>query len=1058
LTDWLPATEAETAMRDSLRIADQELYFHILARTELLLPVSPEALAGRAPMGWGTWNSGGRTHVLAFTSPEAMRVCLAEHAGSARKIAYHELAAAWPNHEWWLAVNPGLPIEGYLPPWFVTQLARGDVRMPGRTTTTRTRVGRGHASPPTAGPARLAERNGQQRSGQEPNRPERNGQEPAPTRYSTRSRTAFTRGTAAAAATGARREAARATSTPPRSVFTPTPPAATDEPLEAEMVDAEPAHLPPTGAHSARRTVAASAQSPAASRRPRRHDAAIIDAEIIESTVIGATALDAMVVHATVIDASQIDSDVIDATLVDMSVHDTTNRRARTARPGLTGEVATAHAGGPPPRRRDNGSEPVDHSATRRIDLGAPGPADAATRRIDVAGGQPARARRVDMFGNAESDSSPTHRIDVAAARDMTDQAANGTASSQARDATDRSAGDPSGRAADVGPGRAAPAADSSRRRRANPDDQVPSDESATRRIDASDFRVDTSPTQVIPGRRGVHAEDSETRRIDIGRNATEPPPRARRVDLFGNEDTDDTQRIDRATARRAADQAARAADPSLGGAAEETEQIPASDADAPTNAADDRHLVDDETTVLVAGRAGGDASVTSGSTGGGSDGPVPVDQASAKRAAVNQGAHDTSTGDSAAARDEAADETGADDGAIEDAAPYDETAPAFEPANDTEEQLLEAAGGGQTEQFLSTLLLSKVLVPLPPGASAQARLDDADFPWRRDEVEGQPYLVVFTSPERMAEFLGDDVVAINAKFIQLIHVWPDVKWAFAVNPGSPVGAMLPGIQIKALAAWADDAGLTDDEGFGVYDEGNEPEPTQKAPVVMQKPIASSQVDYYLERGYDRASGFVHRATEVMHMHTPAELIAALGLTYTGSPFRRDASEVYLLRWMAFRPDLYRIPYGGQHEAAMRAMQGWMIERAPFRGNGFAPAEDGQVIAEFKVDSIRLPHGAQMWRLTTDGRKTLIAMFDADEGLWRPVRGVDSEAVWDPAVPVVPPTPSVEAARPAPASVRRARTGDPGDDPLDPRWRGSGRRGPRASGGTADPRARSGER
>jgi hypothetical protein len=607
---------------------------------------------------------------------------------------------------------------------------------------------------------------------------------------------------------------------------------------------------------------------------------------------------------------------------------------------------------------------------------------------------------------------------------------------------------------------------------------------------------VDTSPTQVIPGRRGVHAEDSETRRIDIGANATEPPRRARKVDLFGNEDTDATRRIDRATARRAADQAARATERPMDGAVEETEQIPAGGAGVPAHAADDRRSVDDETTVLAAGRATGDASLTVGSTGGVSGDPARVGEASADRAvdeapadqaaghapadqaaAFDRGVRDTPTGDFTAARDEAARDEAADDRAADDRAADDraaddraaqhvaaedgaaeDTAPGFAPANDTEQRLLEAAGDGQTEQFLSTLLLSKVLVPVPPGASAQARLDDADFPWRRDEVEGQPYLVVFTSPERMAEFLGDDVVAINAKFIQLIHVWPDVKWAFAVNPGSPVGAMLPGIQIKALAAWADDAGLTDDEGFGVYDDGNEPEPTQNAPVVMQKPIASSQVDYYLERGYDRASGFVHRATEVMHMHTPAELIAALGLTYNGSPFRRDATEVYLLRWVAFRPDLYRIPYGGQHEAAMRAMQGWMIERAPFRGNGFAPAEDGQVIAEFKVDSIRLPHGAQMWRLTSEGRKTLIAMFDADEGLWRPVRGVDSDAVWDPAVPVVPPTPSVEAARPAPAAVRRARTGDPSEDPLDPRWRGSGRRGTRASDGTADPRARSGER
>ena len=47
-------------------------------------------------------------------------------------MPYGELANSWPNLEWWLAVNPGLPIEGYLPAWFVAQLSRGDLRLPTR--------------------------------------------------------------------------------------------------------------------------------------------------------------------------------------------------------------------------------------------------------------------------------------------------------------------------------------------------------------------------------------------------------------------------------------------------------------------------------------------------------------------------------------------------------------------------------------------------------------------------------------------------------------------------------------------------------------------------------------------------------------------------------------------------------------------------------------------------------------------------------------------------------------------------------------------------------------
>jgi hypothetical protein len=67
----------------------------------------------------------------------------------------------------------------------------------------------------------------------------------------------------------------------------------------------------------------------------------------------------------------------------------------------------------------------------------------------------------------------------------------------------------------------------------------------------------------------------------------------------------------------------------------------------------------------------------------------------------------------------------------------------------------------------------------------------------------------------------------------------------------------------------------------------------------------------------------------------------------------------------------------------MRAMRGWVIEREPFRGNGFAPSENGDVVAQFKVDSVRLPHGAQLWRVSSTGTETLVATFDADGPRWQ---------------------------------------------------------------------------
>ncbi|HYN96470.1 MAG TPA: SseB family protein, partial [Pilimelia sp.] len=318
-----------------------------------------------------------------------------------------------------------------------------------------------------------------------------------------------------------------------------------------------------------------------------------------------------------------------------------------------------------------------------------------------------------------------------------------------------------------------------------------------------------------------------------------------------------------------------------------------------------------------------------------------------------------------------------------------------FTPANEVEANLLTAAGEGSTDAFLTTLLLARVLVPVAGDAPTGVLPGDEKFSWLTDTIDGEPYVVVFTSLERLVDHLGAPVETVSVKFVQLIQGWPDPSWSFAVNPGTPVGATLPGKQIVALASWATEVGLGADGEAETADAAprqSRPEPSAHRaprdagrPTVMQKVVQPAQVDYYLDRGYDRVSGFVHRASEVAGLRTPATLIAALGLRHPGSPFPPDANELHVIRWPAHRPSLYRIPYGGQTQTAMRAMEGWVIERPPFRGNGFAPGDSGEVIAEFKVDSVRLPHGAELWRIGGDGAEQLVAVLDVDRSAWRRV-------------------------------------------------------------------------
>ncbi|WP_446686971.1 Pls/PosA family non-ribosomal peptide synthetase [Phytohabitans kaempferiae] len=296
------------------------------------------------------------------------------------------------------------------------------------------------------------------------------------------------------------------------------------------------------------------------------------------------------------------------------------------------------------------------------------------------------------------------------------------------------------------------------------------------------------------------------------------------------------------------------------------------------------------------------------------------------------------------------------------------------------------AAGEG------STVLRATVLLPVLPASPARGRSGDEGLAWRTETLDAETYVAVFTSRQRHENRTAEPMETIDVKFARLIRDWPNESLSLAVHSGTATGEGGTDALATSVAEVA----------FG---DRVESRPTERTPVeettpwsryahvgedlgrptMMQKTIAPDQVDDYLERGYDRVCGFVHRANEVAHLTTPAKLHTALGLGYAGSPFQRDAETAYVLRWPAHRPSLYRIPYGGQNDVAMWAMEGWVIERAPFRGNGFAPGDSNDVIAEFKVDSARLPHGSQLWRISSDGTETLIAVLDSDIPIWRKV-------------------------------------------------------------------------
>ncbi|SCL17273.1 SseB protein N-terminal domain-containing protein [Micromonospora rhizosphaerae] len=963
MTGWEPATEAEVAMRDALRAQDQELYFRILTRVDLLLPVSAQALAGQAPMGWGTWSTGGRTHVLAFTSATALRACLGESAGTSRRIAFADLAADWPNHEWWLAVNPGLPIEGYLPAWFVAQLSRGDVRLPGRTMGARARLARAE----TAARAQA----GTTASGQDP--------APAP-------------GAPVVPAPG------RSVPIAPGEPSTVPPTAPTAPARSPVQPTATPPSLPPAAAAPTRPPTPAERQpDPPAADQPLRVPASARVTPIRPTEGVG---------------------DAVPARRADGPAE----VDAAPPRPAI--DTGAGRPGGPGtslPAAERGGSrsffEPASGGSLRR---GSPldQPYRAGERAVPPSllgrGGQPFPRRR-PLNEPVPEEPTRAFRFDPPAA-ETTQALPHSRPESLAEEPT---------RAIRVD----APAEETTRA--LAPPRREPVSEEPTRAIRVTGPAAGDEATQALPRRRPPSAEvpeaDQRTEQLPgpSGRTAhfaapeqpeelppsiAEPvsgPPAQRRTfspiviegTVIESRDLTETEAVRPAARTPWAERPPRTRSAGTDGVAPEPSAVPtapAASAQSAASATPTASPVDEEPTAPQAGSAATVLPAAEQTVSLGAERTVSL---GAERT-VSLAARDVPATPRAgqqvpveAARPASADAVGptpaAGSSGREEPAPAD-----FVPANEVEEDLLGAAGSGSTDSFLSTLLLARVLLPIAPDSAPGSRPGEPGFVWRTEELDGEPYVVVYTSPERLAERADGPVETVRVKFVQLIRRWPDETWSFAVNPGTPVGAKYPGEQIIGLANWAAEVGLGDDpesepeppaaaEPASARQPAAAPDPTR--PVTMQKAVAPSQLAYYLERGYDRVSGFVHRASELAHLTTPEQLYDALGLGHPDSPFSRDAEEIYVIRWPAHRPSLYRIPYGGQNEAAMRAMEGWVIERPPFRGNGFAPGESSDVVAEFKVDSARLPHGAQLWRIGADGTERVIAILDSDALLWRQV-------------------------------------------------------------------------
>jgi hypothetical protein len=337
------------------------------------------------------------------------------------------------------------------------------------------------------------------------------------------------------------------------------------------------------------------------------------------------------------------------------------------------------------------------------------------------------------------------------------------------------------------------------------------------------------------------------------------------------------------------------------------------------------------------------------------------------------------------------------------------------------EDALAAARQRGDQDGYLALLARSFLCLPSPTDPTYD---DGAGNQYATAEFGDDTFVLAFTSPEAMDRSLRGQAVHHRQAYLpELAANWPHPDWQLAVNPGLPSAAYLDAASLPRSMEQVEPAEPVEPTRVAPPVEAQVPSPRESAErepapaiqdAVMQKVITPEHVAHYLEGGYDLVSGYVHLLRDVRDLDTPPKLVRRLGLVHKETPFEAADEAVHVIRWPAHKPALFRRPLGGIDEWSMETVPGgWVIEKAPFPGSGYAPG-DGPEIPEFKIDSQRLPHGAEMYRIARTGQETLIGGYDADLRRWLLAPGVP------------PPTASSSPASQPTASVKPENVQDGG--------------------------------
>lgn len=123
------------------------------------------------------------------------------------------------------------------------------------------------------------------------------------------------------------------------------------------------------------------------------------------------------------------------------------------------------------------------------------------------------------------------------------------------------------------------------------------------------------------------------------------------------------------------------------------------------------------------------------------------------------------------------------------------------EPMGELETALTSAAVDGDTEAFLSALVVAEIVLPTSATVTDLDLVTTPDFPWHVVPVGGLPVITMFSSTEMLERVAPSSRPRIRVPFVAALAGWPSEEHLLCFNPGSRTELFLTGEAIASLVA-----------------------------------------------------------------------------------------------------------------------------------------------------------------------------------------------------------------------------------------------------------------